>query len=73
MRMSGNDVKVIVRMSGGGNIESAKEAPQLGAMAYLSKPFNFPELLTLVEDGLRAEHPEPVSGVAMSVSSISAG
>lgn len=70
--MSGSDVKVIV-MSGGGNIESAKEALQLGAMAYLIKPFNFPEFLTLVEDGLRAEHPEPVSGVAMSVSSISPG
>ena len=70
--MSGSDVKVIV-MSGGANIESAKEALQLGAMAYLLNPFNFSELLTLVEDGLRAEHPEPVSRVAMSVSSISPG
>ena len=49
MRMSGSDVKVIV-MSGGGNIESAKEALQLGAMACLLKPFNFSELLILVEE-----------------------
>jgi DNA-binding NtrC family response regulator len=72
VRMNGSDVKVIM-MSGGGNIESAKEALQLGAMAYLLKPFNFSELLTLVEDGLTAEHAEPVSGVAMNVRSISPG
>jgi DNA-binding NtrC family response regulator len=47
--MSGSDVKVIV-MSRGANIESAKEALQLGTMAYLLKPFNFSEFLTLVEE-----------------------
>ena len=42
----------MIVMSGGANIESVKEALQLGAMAYLLNPFNFSELLTLVEDGL---------------------
>lgn len=60
VRASGRDVKVIV-MSGGGSIESAEEAMLLGAMAYLLKPFNFAELLTLVEVGLKAKHAESVS------------
>jgi DNA-binding response OmpR family regulator len=61
VRASGRNVKVIVT-SGGGSIESATEAFLLGAMAYLLKPFNFVELLTLVEDGLKTAHAESVSG-----------
>ena len=52
VRASGRDVKAIV-MSGGASIESAEEVLRLGAVAYLLKPFNFQELLTLVENALK--------------------
>ncbi len=61
VRVSRRDVKVIV-ISGRGSIESAKETLLLGAMAYLLKPFNFAEILTLVEAGLKVENAESVSG-----------
>ena len=53
VRASGQDVKVIV-MSGGGSIESAEDVLRLGAVAYLLKPFNFQEVLTLIADVLKA-------------------
>lgn len=52
VRASGRNVKAIV-MSGGASIESAEEVLRLGAVAYLLKPFNFQELLTLVENALK--------------------
>lgn len=52
VRASGRDVKTIV-MSGGASIDSAEEVLRLGAVAYLVKPFNFQELLTLVENVLK--------------------
>ena len=51
VRASGREVKVIV-MTGGASIESAEEVLRLGAVAYLLKPFNFQEVLTLVENAL---------------------
>lgn len=54
VRASGRDVKVIV-MSGGASVESAEEVLRLGAVAYLLKPFNFQELLTLVENALNVK------------------
>lgn len=54
VRAGGRDVKVIV-MSGGASIESAEEVLRLGAVAYLLKPFNFQELLTLVENALKVK------------------
>jgi len=52
IRAIGREVKVIV-MSGGGAIDSAEEALRLGALAYLLKPFNFQEVLMLVEGALK--------------------
>ncbi len=57
VRASGQDVKVIV-MSGGGSIESAEDVLRLGAVAYLLKPFNFQEVLTLIADVLKAKGAE---------------
>jgi DNA-binding NtrC family response regulator len=57
VRASGQDVKVIV-MSGGGTIESAEDVLRLGAVAYLLKPFNFQEVLTLIADVLKAKDAE---------------
>jgi len=57
VRASGKDVKVIV-MSGGGTIESAEDVLRLGAVAYLLKPFNFQEVLTLIADVLKAKDAE---------------
>jgi DNA-binding response OmpR family regulator len=57
VRASGQDVKVIV-MSGGGSIESAEDVLRLGAVAYLLKPFNFQEVLTLIADVLKAKDAE---------------
>lgn len=54
VRATGQDVKVIV-MTGGASIESAEEVLRLGAVAYLLKPFNFQEVLTLVEDALKVK------------------
>ena len=54
VRATGRDVKVIV-MTGGASIESAEEVLRLGAVAYLLKPFNFQEVLTLVEDALKVK------------------
>ncbi len=45
------DLKVIV-MSGAGTLQSANEAMNLGAVAYLLKPFNVKELLELVHQAL---------------------
>lgn len=41
------DTKVIV-ISGAGSVETAQKALSLGAVAYLLKPYNIEELLTLV-------------------------
>lgn len=60
VRASGRDIKVIV-MSGGGSIESADDVLSLGAVAYLLKPFNFQEVLTLVENTLKGKGAESVS------------
>jgi DNA-binding NtrC family response regulator len=57
VRASGQDVKVIV-MSGGGTIESAEDVLRLGAVAYLLKPFNFQEVLTLIADVLKTKDAE---------------
>ncbi len=57
IRAAGRDVKVIV-MSGGGSVESADDVLQLGAVAYLLKPFNFQEVLTLVQNALQASSVE---------------
>jgi len=57
VRASRQDVKVIV-MSGGGTIESAEDVLRLGAVAYLLKPFNFQEVLTLIADVLKAKDAE---------------
>ncbi len=57
VRASGKDVEVIV-MSGGGTIESAEDVLRLGAVAYLLKPFNFQEVLTLIADVLKAKDAE---------------
>jgi len=54
VRASGQDVKVI-EMSGGGSIESAEEVLRLGAVAYILKPFNFQEFLSLVGDALKVK------------------
>lgn len=51
MRATGQDVKVIV-MTGRGSFEAAEEALRLGAVAYLLKPFNLQEILTLVQSTL---------------------
>lgn len=72
VRASGQNVKVIV-MSGRGSVESAEEAMRLGAVAYLLKPFNFLEVLTLVEDGVKAAGGESVSRLPSRISSISPG
>ena len=60
VRASGRDVKVIV-MTGGASIESAEEVLRLGAVAYLLKPFNFQEVLTLVENALKVKDPKLTS------------
>ncbi len=52
MKVIRHDAKVIM-MSGGGTIESALDAMQLGAAAYLLKPFNVQEVLALVQDALQ--------------------
>lgn len=59
VRACGQNVKAIV-MSGGADIESAEEALRLGAVAYLLKPFNFQEVLTLVEDALKVKNADLV-------------
>jgi DNA-binding NtrC family response regulator len=46
------DMKVIV-MSGAGTVQSANDALNLGAVAYLLKPFNVKELLDLVHQALQ--------------------
>ena len=60
VRASGREVKVIV-MTGGASIESAEEVLRLGAVAYLLKPFNFQEVLTLVENALTEKDPKLAS------------
>lgn len=50
--LSLRDMKVIV-MSGAGTVQSANEALNLGAVAYLLKPFNVKELLELVHQALQ--------------------
>jgi len=61
MRANGRGVNVIM-ISGRGSQESTQEALLLGAMAYLLKPFNISEFLTLVEDGLKTKNAQPISG-----------
>ena len=70
MRMQGCNVKVIV-MSGGGSVESAEEAMRLDALAYLLKPFNFLEILALVENGMKVCVAEPILPVPIGMSSVS--
>jgi DNA-binding NtrC family response regulator len=48
----------VIVMSGGGTIESAEDVLRLGAVAYLLKPFNFQEVLTLIADVLKAKDAE---------------
>lgn len=60
VRASGRDVKVIM-ISGEGKLESAKQALMLGAIAFLLKPFNLAEILTIVAMGLEPKQLEPVS------------
>ena len=60
VRAGGRDIKVIV-MTGGASIESAEEVLRLGAVAYLLKPFNFQEVLTLVENALTVKDPKLAS------------
>lgn len=60
VRATGRDIKVIV-MTGGASIESAEEVLRLGAVAYLLKPFNFQEVLTLVENALTVKDPKLAS------------
>ena len=57
VRASGQAVKVIV-VTGRGSLESAEEAMRLGAVAYLLKPFNLLEVLTLVQQGVKASAAE---------------
>lgn len=42
----------VIMMSGAGTVQSAQHAITLGAVAYLLKPFNIDELLTLVHNTL---------------------
>lgn len=70
VRASGRDVKVIV-MSGGGSVESADDVLQLGAVAYLLKPFNFQEVLTLVQNALQASCVESPPRVPTGVGYVS--
>lgn len=72
MRFRGYNVKVIV-MSGGGSVESAEEAMKLEALAYLLKPFNFLEILALVENGMKVCVSEPILPVPIGMSSVSPG
>ena len=60
VRATGREIKVIV-MTGGASIESAEEVLRLGAVAYLLKPFNFQEVLTLVENALTVKNPKLAS------------
>lgn len=46
-----NAIKVIV-LSGSGTVQAAQDAIKLGATAYLLKPFNTEELLTLIQKAL---------------------
>jgi hypothetical protein len=41
-------------------MESAEQSLLLGAIAFLLKPFNLEEILTLVETGLKPKRLEPV-------------
>lgn len=50
--LSLRDMKVIV-MTGAGTVQSANDALNLGAVAYLLKPFNVKELLELVHHALQ--------------------
>ena len=61
MRAHGHNVKVIV-MSGRGSVESAEEAMRLEAVAYLLKPFNFHEVIALVQAGGEASAVELAAG-----------
>ncbi len=72
IRAAGRDVKVIV-MSGGGSVESADDVLQLGAVAYLLKPFNFQEVLTLVQNALRPSSVEAPPRVPTGVGHASLG
>jgi DNA-binding response OmpR family regulator len=69
MRGSGQQAKVIV-MSGRGSVESAEEALKLGVVAYLLKPFNFLEVLALVQDSLPVPQAESVLSEPMRISSV---
>lgn len=72
VRASGRNVKVIV-MSGGGSIESADDVMRMGAVAYLLKPFNFQEVLNLVQSALQTPQIEALAGVSMSANSVLPG
>ncbi|MDP1945937.1 MAG: response regulator [Nitrospirota bacterium] len=72
VRASGQAVKVIV-VTGRGSLESAEEAIRLGAVAYLLKPYNFLEILALVENGTKVCVAEPILPVPIGTSSVSPG
>ena len=72
MRVSGQAVKVIV-VTGRGSLESAEEAMRLGAVAYLLKPFNLLEVLTLVQQGVKASAAELALRLPMMTRAASPG
>jgi DNA-binding NtrC family response regulator len=72
VRTSGQGVTVIV-VTGRGSLESAEEAMRLGAVAYLLKPFNFLEVLTLVQEGVKASAAELILRLPMITRSVLPG
>ena len=40
----------VIMMTGGGTVQSAEDAMKYGAVAYLLKPFNFHDLIALIQD-----------------------
>ncbi|MCG8530694.1 MAG: sigma-54 dependent transcriptional regulator [Desulfovibrionales bacterium] len=63
------DLPVLV-MTAFGSTDTAIEAIKMGAFDYVMKPFNVPEMLKLVERGVRAK--QPVTGEKKEISSVPA-
>ena len=63
------DLPVLV-MTAFGSTDTAIEAIKMGAFDYVMKPFNVPEMLKLVERGVRAK--QPVTGAKKEISSVPA-
>ncbi len=72
VRASGQGVTVIV-VTGRGSLESAEEAMRLGASAYLLKPFNFLEVITLVQEGVKVSAAELILRMPMITRAVSPG